>query len=72
MAYPDTAKPFIIETDASKKGIGAILLQEYPEGERVIEYASRALTEPESHRSATEIELKAIEWALTKKFRHYV
>ena len=71
---PDMLKPFIIETDASAKGIGAILLQEHPEGERVVEYASRALTTAEKNErcGATMLELNAIVWAMTKKWRHYV
>ena len=45
LAYPNSVDPFVLDTDASDTGIGAILSQSQPDGtERVIAYASRALT----------------------------
>ena len=44
LAYPDYSKPFILETDASFKGLGAVLTQEDDEGNsRIISYASHML-----------------------------
>ena len=39
LAYPDFTQTFIVETDASDIGLGAILSQ----GQHIIEYASRGL-----------------------------
>ena len=47
MAYPDYEKPFIVRTDASKDGLGAVLYQRQNGKTRVIAYASRALTPAE-------------------------
>ncbi len=47
MAYPDFNKPFILCTDASEEGLGAVLYQHQNNETRVIAYASRSLTPAE-------------------------
>ena len=42
LAHPDHNRDFILTTDASVTGFGAILSQRFPEGERVISYASKS------------------------------
>ena len=71
MAYPDWELPFTLYTDASKAGLGAILTQKFPEGERVIEFASRGVTETESNYGISELECLAVMWA-TEKFQVYL
>ncbi|KAK2721181.1 hypothetical protein QYM36_003451, partial [Artemia franciscana] len=62
---------FVVTTDASNKGIGAILSQIINGEERVIAYASRTLTSGESNYSTTQLELLSIIHHLNK-FRHYL
>ena len=47
MAFPDFTKPFVLHTDASQEGIGAVLYQEQDGKLRVLGYASRTLTPAE-------------------------
>jgi RNase H-like domain found in reverse transcriptase/Reverse transcriptase (RNA-dependent DNA polymerase) len=72
LAYPDWNKDFLLFTDASNYGIGAILSQLNNEGrEVVIAYASRHLNQAEMKYSATEKEALAVVFGV-KHFKHYL
>jgi len=72
LAMPDWTKPFILDTDASDTGIGAVLSQCQSDGsEHVIAYASRLLTKPERNYCVTRKELLAVVTFL-HHFRHYL
>ena len=72
LAFPDLSKPFILDTDASDTGIGAVLSQKHNDGtERVIAYASRVLSKPERRYCVTRRELLAVVF-FTKHFRPYL
>uniref|UniRef100_A0A669C557 Gypsy retrotransposon integrase-like protein 1 n=1 Tax=Oreochromis niloticus TaxID=8128 RepID=A0A669C557_ORENI len=71
LAYPDLQLPFVVDTDASNTGVGAVLSQEGPEGERVISYYSRSLSRPERNYCVTRRELLAIILGL-RHFRPYL
>ena len=66
LAYFDKTKKHTIQCDASKKGLGAVLLQE----SKPVMYVSRALTETEQRYSNIERELLAIVFAL-ERLNHY-
>ena len=75
LGYPDFSQPLIVERDASFEGLGAVLSQEQDHGKVVISYASRSLRPPErnmSNYSSMKLELLALKWAVTEKFRDYL
>ena len=72
LAYAKYDTPFILYTDASSKGLGAVLSQKQGEHEKVIAYASRGLSKAESNYDAHKLEFLALKWAVTEKFSDYL
>ena len=72
LAYADYSKPFLVHTDASLDGLGAVLYQEQEGKERVIAYASRGLTPSERNYPVHKLEFLALKWAVTDKFHDYL
>lgn len=70
LAYPDFNLPFILHTDASDQGLGAILYQHQEGRLRVIGYGSRTLTPAERnyHLHSGKLEFLALKWAVSEKF----
>jgi len=72
LAYPDFEKPFIVYTDASGTGVGAVLTQlQSDEKEHVIAYASRSMNKAEQNYPITDQECLAVIWSI-KHFQHYL
>ena len=76
LAYLDYMKPFILETDASLKGLGTVLSQEDDKGNyQVISFASHMLNPYERsmrNYSSAKLELLALKWAICEKFKDYL
>lgn len=74
LAYPQYTEPFIVNTDASQDGLGAVLYQKQSGVMRVIAYASRTLSPAEKnyHLHSGKLEFLALKWAVTEQFRDYL
>ena len=72
LAYADFKTPFILHTDASSEGLGAVLYQYQDNQRRVIAYASRSLSPSERNYPAHKLEFLALKWAITDKFHEYL
>ncbi|GKE16947.1 putative reverse transcriptase domain-containing protein [Tanacetum coccineum] len=67
LALAEGSKNFVVYCDASRKGLGTVLMQR----EKVIAYASRQLKIHEKNYTTHDLELRAIVFSL-KMWRHYL
>ena len=73
LAFADFKKPFLLETDASIEGLGAVLSQKQDDGRyHPITYASRGLKGDELKYHSSKLEFLALKWAVTEQFREYL
>ena len=71
LAYPRFDSDFILETDASILGLGAVLSQVQDDAKpHPISYASRALSNSEKNYAITELETLAVVWAISHYHHH--
>lgn len=72
LQYPDWNKTFHVHTDASKKGIGAVLMQEDDDHNLLpLQFASRSLNPTQQRWDTREQELFAVKWAV-EQWRPYL
>ena len=82
LKYFDSNLPIYIETDASKKGIGVVMLQpdnsventsrtDVPNNLRPVFYASKTLTATESNYSNIECEMLGVVFSMLH-FKHFI
>ena len=73
LVFTDFKKPFRLETDASKEGLGAVLLQESDDRQyHLVAFASRELKGGEPKNHSSKLEFLALKWAVTEQFREYL
>lgn len=71
LQYPDFNNKFILTTDASDIGCGAVLSQVTEEGDLPVAFASKTFTPGEKNKAVILKELTAIHWAINY-FRPYL
>ena len=73
LAFADYTKEFLLKTDASKEGLGAILSQKQEDGWfHPVAYGSQAPTMHEKNYHSTKLEFLALKWAITEHFKEYL
>ena len=73
LAFPDFNKPFLLETDASGRGLRAVLSQKQADGQyHPIAYASRVMNATEQRYHSNKQEFLALKWAITEQFHEYL
>ena len=70
LKLPDLNRQFILRTDASDVGLGAVLLQDYEGKLLPVSYSSRKLLDREKNYSISEKECLAIVWAVEKYMKY--
>ena len=73
LAFADFNKPFLLETDASKLGLGLVLSQKQIDGHyHLVAYASWPVTTHESNCHSTKLEFLALKWVIAEQFQEYL
>ena len=73
LVFPDFNKAFLLETDVSSRGLGAVLSQKQDDGRyHPVAYASRTLTEVEQRYHSNKQEFLTLKWAITEQFHEYL
>ena len=73
LAFANYTKDFLLETDASKEGLGAVLTQKQEDGWfQPVAYGSWVITTHEKNYHSTKLEFLALKWAIMEHFKDYL
>ena len=73
LAFADYTKDFLLETDTSKEGLGAVISQKQEDGWfHPVAYGSQVLNTHEKNYHSTKLEFLALKWAVTEHFKEYL
>ena len=73
LAFANYTKDFLLETDASKEGLGAVLSQKQEDGQfHPVAYGSQVLTTHEKNDHSTKLEFLVLKLAITEHFKEYL
>ena len=73
LVFPDFNKPFLLETNASKEGLGTVLSQKQDDGcYHPVAFGSRTLTPSKQNYHSSKLEFLALKWSVTEHFKEYL
>ena len=73
LVFPDFNKPFLLEMDASKEGLWAVLCQKQSDGRyHPVTFGSHSLTPSEKNYHSSKLEFLALKWSVTEHFKEYL
>ena len=73
LSFTDYTKDFLLETDALKEGLGAVLSQKQEDGWfHPVAYGFWAFTTHEKNYHSMKLEFLALKWAITEHFKEYL
>ena len=73
LAFADYTKEFLLETDAFKEALGAVLSQKQADGwYHPVAYGSRALTAHEKNYHSTKLEFLVLKCGIMEHFKEYL
>ena len=73
LVFPDFDKPFLLEMDASKEGLGAMLSQKQSDRQyHPVAFGSRFLTLVEKNYHSSKLEFLTLKWSMTEHFKEYL
>ena len=66
LVFPDFEKPFLLETNASKEGLGTVLSHKQEDGcYHPMAFGSQSLTLVEKNYHSSKLEYLALKWSVT-------
>ena len=73
LVFPDFDKPFLLETESSKEGLGAVLSQKQGDGHyHLVAFASQSLTLSDKNYHSSKLEFLALKWSIMEQFKEYL
>ena len=73
LVFPNFDKPFLLETDAFKEGLGAVLFQKQDDGHyHPVAFGSQTLTPSKQNYHSSKLKFLALKWSVTKHFKEYL
>ena len=72
LVFPDFNKPLLLEMDASKEGLGAVLSQKQSDGHyHPVAFGSYPLAPSEKNYHSSKLEFLALKWSVMEHFKEY-